>query len=147
MIKKLKLIILSLSSLIMFAGPLAATATVSAATPINQTQINGNLCAGSNGQFDQGVNGNGTGCGAEANTKVNGLISTIINILSVIVGVIAVIMIIIAGLKYVTSGGSDEAVKSAKNTILYAIIGLVIVALAQIIVHFVLNHTTTGSTT
>jgi hypothetical protein len=51
-------------------------------------------------------------------------------------------MIIYAGFRYVSSGGNDDAVKGAKNTILYAIIGLVIVALAQIIVHFVLAKTT-----
>lgn len=66
-------------------------------------------------------------------------ITSIINLLSAAVGIIAVIMIIIGGLKYVTSAGNPEAAKSARSTILYAVIGLVIVALAQVIVHFVLN--------
>lgn len=146
MIQKLKFLILSMSSLFIMAAPLALSGVASAATPIDQGQINNNLCAGSNGQFDQTLSGGSTtGCGAEANTKVNGLINTIINIISVVVGVIAVIMIIIAGLRYVTSGGKEEGVKNAKNTILYAIIGLVVVALAQLIVHFVLNHTTTAT--
>lgn len=73
-------------------------------------------------------------------TKFNRLIKKVINLLSVIVGVVAVIMIIIGGLRYITSGGSDTSVTSAKNTILYAVIGLVIVALAQIIVRFVLGQ-------
>jgi hypothetical protein len=51
-------------------------------------------------------------------------------------------MIIIGGFRYITSGGKQESVTSAKNTILYAIIGLVIVALAQIIVRFVLSNST-----
>jgi|JI10StandDraft_1071094.scaffolds.fasta_scaffold29100_6 hypothetical protein len=63
----------------------------------------------------------------------------IINVFSVIVGVIAVIMIIWGGLKYITSGGDSGKVTSAKNTIIYAIIGLIIVALAQFIIQFVLK--------
>jgi cytochrome bd-type quinol oxidase subunit 2 len=145
MIQKLKLLILSMSSLFLIATPLAFSAAVSAQTPINQTQINGNLCAGSNGQFDQGASGTTTNCDTSAATHVNTLVTTIINILSVVVGIIAVIMIIVAGLRYVTSGGKEEGVKNAKNTILYAIIGLVVVALAQLIVHFVLNKTTTAT--
>ena len=68
------------------------------------------------------------------------LIASIINILSLVVGVVAVVMIIIGGFKYITSGGDSGNVTGAKNTILYAIIGLVIVALAQVIVRFVLSQ-------
>jgi hypothetical protein len=70
---------------------------------------------------------------------VNGIIKLAINILSLIVGVVAVIMIVIGGLKYVTSQGEASNTAAAKNTILYAIIGLVIVSLAQFIVRFVLT--------
>jgi len=55
-------------------------------------------------------------------------------------------MLIFGGFRYVTSGGKQESVTSAKNTIIYAIIGLVIVALAQIIVQFVLNKTSQATT-
>jgi cytochrome bd-type quinol oxidase subunit 2 len=73
--------------------------------------------------------------------KVNTLITQIINVFSVVVGIVAVIMIIIGGFKYITSGGDSGNVTGAKNTILYAIIGLIIVALAQFIVRFVLSKT------
>lgn len=73
-------------------------------------------------------------------SSLDGIIETIINIMSVIVGIIAVIMIIIGGLKYITSSGDSNNVSSAKNTILYAIVGLVVVALAQVIVRFVLDR-------
>ncbi|MGH7156728.1 MAG: TrbC/VirB2 family protein [Candidatus Saccharimonadales bacterium] len=145
MIKKLKLLALSFSSFLMIGLPLAVTGAAFAQTPIDQNQINNNLCAGSNGQFDQGVNGTTTGCGTGAATHVNSLVTTVVNVLSVVVGIIAVIMIIVAGLRYITSGGKQESVTGAKNTILYAVIGLVIVALAQLIVHFVLNKTTTAT--
>jgi hypothetical protein len=72
-------------------------------------------------------------------SRINGLIRDIVNILSVIVGIIAVIMIIVGGLKFITSGGDSNRVSSAKQTVIYAIIGLIIVALAQVIVRFVLN--------
>ena len=75
---------------------------------------------------------------------INNLIATVINIFSVVVGVVAVIMIIIGGLKYITSSGDSNNVTSAKNTILYAIIGLVVVALAQFIVKFVLQRATSS---
>lgn len=68
------------------------------------------------------------------------IIPLAINIFSIVVGVIAVIMIIVGGLKYITSSGDSGNVTSAKNTILYAVIGLVIVALAQVIVRFVLGE-------
>lgn len=83
-------------------------------------------------------------CTPSAATKsINDTISSVINILSVIVGVISVIMIIVGGFRYVTSSGSPEGVTSAKRTILYAIIGLVVATLAQVIARFVL-HTATN---
>lgn len=93
-------------------------------------------------QVREGVNFTcpGGNCGNQtAETKVGEIIATVINILSIVVGVVAVIMIIIGGLKYITSSGDSANITSAKNTILYAIIGLVVVALAQIIVRFVLD--------
>jgi hypothetical protein len=78
------------------------------------------------------------------NESVNSTVALVINIFSWIVGVISVIMIIWGGFKYITSGGDSNNVTAAKNTILYAIIGLVIVALAQVIVRFVIG-TATGT--
>ncbi len=80
----------------------------------------------------------------DAEDRVFGIIATVINIFSLVVGVISVIMIIIGGLKYITSGGDSGNVTGAKNTILYAVIGLVVVALAQIIVRFVLTQVDGG---
>lgn len=63
----------------------------------------------------------------------------IINILLIIVGVAAVIVIIIGGLKYVVSGGDPAGITAAKNTILYAVVGLVVAIMAGAIVNFVLS--------
>lgn len=72
-------------------------------------------------------------------TTVDAAVKSAIDILSVVVGVIAVIMIIIGGLKYVTSNGDSNSISSAKNTIIYALIGIVVVAIAQSVVRFVLG--------
>ncbi len=78
-------------------------------------------------------------------TTIANVIKTILNILSAVAGVAAVVMIVVAGLRLVLSAGSEGAVKGAKNSIIYAVIGLIIVALAQIIVHFVIGNITTGA--
>lgn len=103
-------------------------------------EIEGGLCGGVELEFADGE------CPAgESTTRLSGIIKTVINILSVVVGVVAVIMIIFGGLKYITSGGDSSNVSSAKNTIIYAIVGLVIVALAQFIVRFVLEKSITAA--
>jgi hypothetical protein len=71
---------------------------------------------------------------------VSGIIKGIVSILSYIVGVAAVIMVILAGFKYVTSAGDSGRISSAKNTLVYALVGLAIAALAQVLVHLVLSN-------
>jgi uncharacterized membrane protein required for colicin V production len=66
----------------------------------------------------------------------------VVNILSWIVGVAAVIMLIISGLRFVTSNGDTQSVTNAKNGIIFAVIGLLVVAFAQVIVQFVVNTAT-----
>lgn len=86
-------------------------------------------------------------CTPGSGGSLDSLVKEILNILSVIVGIAAIIMIIVAGLRYITSAGEAEKVKGAKNTLLYAVIGLIIVALAQTITHFVLTEATPCSGT
>lgn len=71
-----------------------------------------------------------------------GIFRTITNVLLFILGAISVIMIIIGGLRYVISGGNATAVTAAKNTILYAIVGVIVALLAYAIVNFVLGSFT-----
>lgn len=66
-------------------------------------------------------------------------IKTVVNILLFLLGAIAVIMIIIGGIRYATSNGDAQQVKSAKDAVLYAVIGLVVAILAYAIVNFVLG--------
>ena len=65
-----------------------------------------------------------------------GVFETIANILLILIGAVAVIMLIIGGLRYVVSGGDSSAIEGAKNTILYAIIGIVVAFLAYAAINF-----------
>ena len=82
----------------------------------------------------------GGGC-AGGDTELSRVIKIALNILSAVGAIIAIITVIIGGMRYITSGGDASNVSSAKNTILYALIGLVIIAFAQVIVQFVLERT------
>ena len=77
----------------------------------------------------------------------SGIFTTITNVLLFILGAVSVIMIIIGGLRYVISGGDGSAVTAAKNTILYAIVGVIIAILAYAIVNFVIGSFTVGGGT
>ena len=66
-----------------------------------------------------------------------GVFSTVSNVLLFIVGAVAVIMIIIGGIRYVISGGDSSQVSAAKNTILYALVGVIVAILAYAAVNFV----------
>ncbi len=76
-----------------------------------------------------------------------GMFNTVSNVLLFIVGAIAVIMIVIGGLRYVTSGGDANNVVAAKNTILYALVGVIIAILAYAAVDFVISSFTGGTAT
>ncbi|MEO5499432.1 MAG: MMCAP2_0565 family pilin-like conjugal transfer protein [Candidatus Saccharimonadales bacterium] len=69
-----------------------------------------------------------------------GIITNITNLLLVVIGVISVIMIIIGGFRYTTSAGDAGQTKSARDTIIYAVVGLVIAIMAYAIVNFVLSR-------
>jgi hypothetical protein len=86
----------------------------------------------------------GVGCAQPTGTSgqlfgENSIFTTVVNILLFIVGIIAVIMLILGGIRYTLSGGESKAVTDAKNTILYAIIGLVVAFLAYAVVNWVLT--------
>lgn len=90
-------------------------------------------------------------CTGAANTTVckgkddkvfgpDGLLTNVIKLLLFIIGIVAVIMIIVGGYKYTTSAGDSSQLSNAKNTILYAVVGLVIATMAFAIVNFVLDN-------
>ena len=68
-----------------------------------------------------------------------GVVRTVTNILLFFAGALSVIMLIVGGLRYTVSGGNSTAVTAAKNTVLYAIVGLVVAFLAYAAINFVLT--------
>ena len=91
--------------------------------------IPGNQCSGS--CSDTGLPGS---------TVSNGTISNLLQIAFGIIGAVAVIFIVIAALQLITSGGNPESAKKARETIIYAVVGLVIAMSAEAIVTFFLNN-------
>ena len=89
-----------------------------------------------------GVNASNTGNVPENIDGNDGLVTKVVNILLWAIGLISVIMIIIGGIRYATSNGDSNTVTAAKNTIMYAVIGLVIAIFAYAIVNFVLVQIT-----
>ena len=97
------------------------------------------------GQVEQSVAqtaGASTDC---TGSGVTTIVGNAIQLFSIIIGIAAVVMIMIAGFKYITANGDSNNINSAKSTLVYALIGVAIAALAQFLVHFVFNTVTSGA--
>lgn len=120
--RRLSLVLLpaatSLSLLV--ANPVSA-----ACDPNNLTVDTGIACATPPGASPRSLVGGGS------------IFTVVTNTLIFLVGAISILMIIIGGLRYVLSSGNEKAVTDAKNTILYAVIGVVVALAAYAIVNFV----------
>lgn len=131
MIKRIKRVLAGL----LVAPALAFSAlVVPIATPAfavcddsNQTLAGGAACAAPSGQENATLFGS------------NSIFTKVVNILLFIIGAVAVIMLIFGGIRYTISAGREKEVEAAKNTILYAIIGIVVAFLAYAVVNWVLG--------
>ncbi|MDQ3064757.1 MAG: pilin [bacterium] len=91
---------------------------------------------------DSGTNSSEV-CQTDASNPISGeggILLSVVNILSWVVGVASVIMILVGGLKFVTSNGDPNSTASARNTVLYALIGVAVFISSRLIVMFVLNN-------
>ena len=88
------------------------------------------------------INDTGQCSGPASQNSLNNILKTVLNLLSFVVGFVAVLMIIISGFRIIVSGGDSNSFNSAKNGLLYAVVGIVIVAISQVIVQFVLTKAT-----
>jgi hypothetical protein len=93
----------------------------------DQTLTGGAECAAPSGQEEATLFGS------------NSIFTKVVDILLFIIGAVAVIMLIFGGIRYTISAGREKEVEAAKNTILYAIIGIVVAFLAYAVVHWVLG--------
>ena len=109
-------------------------AGVASATVLPQSAL---ACTGTGKQcITQGANNVNTG----STKTVPQAITAITNVLLFLLGAVAVIMLVIGGFKYVVSNGNAEQIKSAKNTIMYAIVGLVVAIVAYAVVSWVVKQ-------
>ncbi len=133
------------AAFIVGAAAVAPSLPVYASTADN-TDPNQVECKDAENNVNISVRG-GIKCAKSTDQKGNlgNVIVQVTNVLLFLIGAISVIMIIIGGIKYVLSNGDSNAVKSAKDTILYAVIGLVVALLAYAIVNFVLDSFMAGN--
>lgn len=130
-----------LAGLIALAG-FAAISLSNAAPAVADDIISGvrsGACLDEPPSFVDGATG-GECVEENSGNDLRAVIRTTLNVLTWIVGVAAVVVLIIAGFRYVVSGGSSSGVTGAKNMIIYALIGVVIALLAQVIVRFVVSN-------
>jgi hypothetical protein len=137
MLRKLKMTALSLILSFGLFGAALPTMSVNA-----QSSIADKVCSGVlSTSGEEGADA--SSCEEDGDNSFNTIITRVINIFSVIIGAVSVIMIIIGGFRYIISGGDQNSVTAAKNTIMYAVIGLVVVLFSQVIVRFVLSNAIT----
>lgn len=122
-----KKILALISSLALITGFVFAPLAL-AGSPVNVIDGSGDACKGSTSI-----------CGTNGNSLFR-IVKNIINVLLYASGIIAVLMIIIGGISYVLSGGDQSKITTAKNTILYAVVGLIVAIMAFAIVNFVLER-------
>jgi len=135
MFKKVKnFIVVGMAAFLLLVPALAVPGVVGVAAAANN--ITTGLCTGTTAATGDS---DCTGTKTSLNSSIKSIASTVVNTISIIVGVIAVIFIIYGGFKYITSGGDSGKVSEAKNALIYAIVGLLVVAIAQAIVRFVLS--------
>ncbi len=75
-----------------------------------------------------------------SNARLIPAITGIVNALLALAALIAAIFVVIGGVRYITSQGDEDAAASAKNTILYAAIGLIVIALSAVLVNFIVAN-------
>lgn len=107
---------------------LALGVSLVAPAPDTLAQLNSGLDATNTGELPENL--------ADGDDSV---FKTVVNVMLFIIGALSVIMLIYGGIRYTVSGGDSGSVTSAKNTILYAIIGIIVAIFAYAIVNFVID--------
>ena len=124
MINKIKLAVVGIVAVLGLAAPLVLAPNSLAACTDPKTCI------------DEGTSKANTG----GPSSLPGFVTNLVKVMLFIVGTLSVVMIIYGGIKYTTSAGDSSKITSAKNTIMYSIIGLVVSVLAYTIISFVMAN-------
>ena len=120
------------TTMAVLALALGATMLVFSGMPVQAAS-----CGSTKQCIDQGLSASGT---SSTPNSLSSVLTTVTNILLFLMGAISVIMIIVGGIRYATSQGDQTQMQSAKNTILYAVIGVVVSIAAYAIVSFVVTQ-------
>ena len=119
------------------AGLLIVPTVALAVAPAASAQSDFNIRTGA-----EAAQGEGATSGV---SDPNTLVKNFVNVFLWVVGILSVVMLIWGGVRYTTSAGDSNKVTAAKNTVMYAVIGLVVSILAYAIVNFVLNQVGTAA--
>ena len=122
---------------LILAGLLVVPTVALAVAPAASAEGNLTLNSGVDSAQGEGV--------GQVSTDPESLVKKFVNIFLFAVGALSVIMLIWGGIRYTTSAGDSNKVQAAKNTVLYAIVGLVVAILAYAIVNMVIGKITSGS--
>ena len=122
---------------LILAGLLVVPTVALAVAPAASAEGDFTLTGGVNSAKGDGVN--------ENTADPQALVKQFVNIFLFAVGALSVIMLIWGGIRYTTSAGDSNKVTAAKNTVLYAIVGLVVAILAYAIVNMVISKIASGS--
>ena len=129
-----------LITLVLILGSTILMPVTTFASPYNNLCNNGQITDGSNG-----VNNNALCSDTPTSNPVlgaNGIIAKVTNIVTIIAGIAAVIMIVISGLQFVLANGDANRVATARNTIIFSVVGLIVIVLARFIIEFVVGKIT-----
>ncbi len=134
---------------VLVLGTAALGTPVSAAEIVERFEAVGPVMGASdpvcdNAQVSQEIKA-ASGCNGNSGVELPNVVTSIINGVIAILGLLAVIMIVVGGYKYMTAAGDAGKLAAAKNTLLYACIGLIICALAFMIVNFVIVNIIGGN--
>ena len=135
--KSIKAIMAGLLVFPMFALSVSLLTPAASVTAVENCDANGiNITTGAECSHGTGTPSNLFGDGS--------VFQRITDVALGLIAAISVLMLIYGGIRYTTSGGNSNNVTAAKDTIMYAIIGIIIAVLAYAIVHFVLTSLLTS---
>jgi len=129
-----------LKRILLVLGSLGIVITIS--LPVYAEQFTGSKQQACAGLSEASVTGGSCNSGS---TTVHRLLVDTVNVVATVGGIIAIIMIIVAGMKFITSGGDPQGVASARSNLVWAAVGIVVVVMAEVLVHFVLQVSTKNS--
>ncbi|MEX0749022.1 MAG: hypothetical protein WD467_02005 [Candidatus Saccharimonadales bacterium] len=131
-----------LSSMLIVVAGVLAFGTVGTVNVVYAQTAQESACIGAGGSWT----GSECSMGGDSPELID-TVKTVIDVLLLVLGAVAVIMLVIGAFRFVVSGGDSNAVQGARNTILYAIVGIIVAFLSWAAVDFVIDQLANSGTT